>query len=339
MLGKKIELKPRIRKLIIDSRHSARESDPHMTADYISEKIGRAKSWLSQIENGRLKSIKSNDLINVFCVIKNKNKDLKKDREYIENYLDDEILYITITEKHGLYDEDGNVLNFLGMLSFQSARGHIKFAGEKLNDIFHQLQNMSISEIQNNLQAIMKQVKNTIVDWLSIDCHEIYGMLSDEISTINLYFTIETSIKIYNEKHEYYGLNPLNISFKELETLKDKLDINYLFKEGTIIKPLNDYTNSEIDDVILHFSTEQYMTWKHKGTYLGNDDFPMVVNYKTSLSTDNFVNYENLNSLMGLSEEDYKFIIKQLYYHVDILFKKCKFLLESNNEHQYQNKD
>ena len=42
-----------------------------ITADYISEQIGRTKSWLSQVENGRLKTVKTVDLTKAFMIIKN----------------------------------------------------------------------------------------------------------------------------------------------------------------------------------------------------------------------------------------------------------------------------
>lgn len=338
MLAKKIILTPRIRKLIIDSRKSARQNNSLLTADYISEKIGRAKSWLSQVENGRLQSVKTNDLVNVFCCIMNKDKDCETDRKYVKNYLDDQIQYILITEKHGIYDTDGNVKDFSEMLSFQSARGHIKYAGENLTEIFNNLQDTHIADIQSHLNKHIKNMFNSVIYWFNRAFNDTADLFSDEISTINLYLLIETSINVYNENHLYFGLNPLDISSEDLVALKNKLNTDYFIRSKTFVKPLNEYSDFEIDDVISNFSTEEYMTWKNKHTYIGNDVSPLVVNYKTSItSDDNFIYYEDLNNAKGLSEDEYLYIIKQLYDQADVLFKKCKYLLNENKDIQEEN--
>lgn len=338
MLQKKIILNNRIRKLIIDYRKSAKKQNPQLTADYISVQVGRAKSWLSQVENGRLKSVKTNDLINVFCILKNRNKDNKKDRKYVEEYLDDQIQYILITQEHGIYDENGNVLDFPEMLSFQSARGHIKFAGENLTNQFYKLLNMPIDKIENNLKKIIKTIFSTIVEWFNRAFDDTADLFSDEISTRNLYLLVQTSINLYEGNCEYFGLNHLTISSAELKEFEEKLNTDYFIKEKTILKPLNEYKDFELDDVIAHFSSEEYMTWKNKHIYIGNDPFPMLVNFKESLfSDDNFVNYQDINKATGLTEEKYLYIIKQIYYQFDVLYKRCKVLLKDYEDIQNEN--
>lgn len=335
MLPKKITLNDRLRKLIIDCRKSAKEQNPLLTADYISEQIGRAKSWLSQIENGRLKSVKTNDLINVFCYLQNRNKDHEEDRIAVAEYLDNEILYIEITQKHGIIDENGNIPDFSEMLSFQSARGHIKYAGENLTEIFHKLQHSSTEEIQIKLKKIINSMYNSVINWLNRAFSDTAELFSDEISTINLYLLIKTSIDIYNGNYEYFGLNPLGISSDELLSLKEKLNTDYFIKAKTELKPLNEYTKYEIDTVISHFSTEEYMTWKNKATYIGDDCFPMVINCLTSRTAeDNFISYEDVNTATGLSEKEYLYLIKQIYTQVDVLYKKCQSLLQDSSSYE-----
>ena len=340
MLAKKIVLTPRIRNLIIDSRKSARQNNSLLTADYISEKIGRAKSWLSQVENGRLQSVKTSDLVNVFCCIQGKDKDCEEDRNQVKAYLDDQIQYILVTEKLDIIDTQGNIKDFSKMLSFQSARNHIKFAGEKLTEIFYELLNTPITDIQAHLKKHIKYIFYSVIDWFNRAFNDTAELFSDELSTINLYLLIETSLNIYNGNYEYFGLNPLNISSTDLAILKEKLNTDFFIKGKTIVKPLNEYSSSEIDDVITNFTTEEYMLWKNKHTYIGNAVLPMIVNYKDSNSfIDNYVYYDDLNNVTELTRADYLYIIKQIYTQVDILFKRCKTLLEENKDLEDENDD
>lgn len=336
MLQKKINLNDRIRKMISDYRKSAMKQNPLLTADYISEQIGRAKSWLSQVENGRLKSVKTQDLINAFCYIESRDINSKKDRKIVEKFLDDQIMYIQITEKHGIYDSDGNIPDFSEMLSFQSARGHIRYAGENLTKNFYKLLDCSIDTIQLSLKDKINSVINNVVQWYNRAFDDTAELFSDEISTRNLYLLIESSINVYNCNYEYFGLNPLPITTEELQQLKEKLDTDYFIKGKTVVKQLNEYTDNELDEVIKHFSTEEYMTWKNKHTYIGDAPSPMVINFLESpLSDDHFVNYEDINTATGLSETEYLYIIKQLYDQFDVVFKKCKWLfkeLESSED-------
>ena len=147
MLGKKIILNDRIRKLIIDYRKSSMQQNSLLTADFISEQIGRAKSWLSQVENGRLKSVKTQDLVNVFCLLQNRDMNSEHDRKQVEDYLDDQIMFINITEKHGIIDEYGNIPDFSEMLSFQQARGHLRYAGKNIKLYFYKFLNYKIDDL------------------------------------------------------------------------------------------------------------------------------------------------------------------------------------------------
>lgn len=340
MLAKKIVLNDRIRKLIIDYRKSAKERNPLMTADYISEQIGRAKSWLSQVENGRLQSVKTDDLINVFCFLQNRDRNNKKDRKHVEEYLDDQIQYIMITQKHGIIKEDGDIPDFSEMLSFQSARRHLQFAGKNIIEIFYKLSNLSVEEIENDLKKYIKRVFSSIIEWINRAFNDTSELFSDEISTRNLYLIIETSIKIYEGHCDYFGLNHLKISDEKLQELKEKFNTDYFIKAKTIVKPLDEYDKIEINDVIKHFSSEEYMTWKNKQVYIGNDPFPMVVNYITSISSeDNFISYEDVNTATGLTEAEYLYLIKQIYVQFDILYNKYKVLLTDYEDLQDENED
>jgi len=62
MLKPKIKLTDNIRAFILTERKRSGK-----TAETVSESIGRAKSWLSQIENGRLQNIGRVDFINLIA--------------------------------------------------------------------------------------------------------------------------------------------------------------------------------------------------------------------------------------------------------------------------------
>ena len=339
MLQYKIVLNNRIRDLIHSSRKEAWKKDKRLTAEFISNEVGHASSWLAQIENGRLKTIKSTDLVDVFCVINGKDKNCAdKDRQHIIEYLDDKIMYINATSKLGIYDDDGNVLDFTEMLSFESARGHIKYAGKKLGPIFFELLNLPLEDIQKDLQSYIRYMFSNVINWFNRAFSDTAELFSDEISTINLFLLIDTSINLYNGHFEYFGLNILPISEREVIQLKEKLNDDYFLKPRTVIKPINEYTFNEFDEVALHFSTEEYMMWKNKRTYIGEDKFPMLIKFQESLSdSGTFKEYADVNTATGLEEQEYLYMMKQLYTQIDILFNKYKILLSNYKEYQEDN--
>jgi hypothetical protein len=335
MLGKKIILNQRIRKFFIDHRKSAKSNNPLFTADYISVKVGRSKSWLSQVENGRLQSVKTNDIINVFCLLEGRNMNYDADRKAVAEFLDYQIMEIEITQKHGIIKEDGSIPNFPEYLSFQNTRGHLYHAGQNINEEIPKLLDLSIVDIKKELRELIENFYLQIIDWLNRAFSDARKLFSDEISTRNFFLIIKTSVGIYEGHCDYYGLNHLTISDSDMAALKEKLDADCYLSADTLSKPLDEYNTGEIDEVLKRFSTEEYMTWKNKNIYLGDEPFPMVVNYLESVGNDdNFVSYQDINKAVGLSEKNYLYIIKQLYNQVDLLYKKCRYSLENGEELQ-----
>ena len=338
MLGKKIILNDRIRNYIIDFRKNAMKSNKLLTADYISEQIGRSKSWLSQVENGRLKSVKTNDLVNVFCLLQDINPNSENDRKKVIALLDDQIMYIRTTEQLGLIDANGNAIDLAELLSFNQVRGYLQFAGRNILKHFYKILNCDLSNLQKILESEMRHILSDIVQWFNRAFNDASGLFSDEISARNLFFIMDTSIKLYNGNCDYYGLNPLDIPESDVLLLKKNLDIDFFLKAKTIIKPLNEYTSLEYDDVVKNFSTEEFMTWKNKHTYIGDDPFPMIVNFLSSSSDNNhFEYYEDLNHATGLSEDKYLYIIKQVYTQFDDIYKRYKTLLHSYDDLEAEN--
>lgn len=330
MLPKKIQLNDRIRNFIIEERKSIKKQNPLMTADYISEQIGRAKSWLSQVENGRLQSVKKEDLVNAFCFM------LDHSKEYVEKYLDDQIQFINITIQHNIIDENGHIPDFTEMLSFQQARGHIRYAIENLDGILNDVRNNSIEQLKANLNKNIKYIYSAVISWLIRAFNDIENLFSDEISLVNYYLLIETCVQIGSSNCEYFGLNPPQISQEELAQIKNKLNENYLLKEKSQIKPLDEYSAYELDEVVKHFTSEEYMLWKNKRVYIGDDPFPMLVNFKTKsdMHTDHFIKYDDVNVLSGLSESEYLYLIKQIYYQFDIIYNNYQVSLKDCDNYE-----
>ena len=78
MIKPKILLDDSIRAFILSERKRT-----HYSAEFVSEKIGRSKSWLAQIENGRTKTINRNDFINLISFLR-KDDDLLKIEAFIQ---------------------------------------------------------------------------------------------------------------------------------------------------------------------------------------------------------------------------------------------------------------
>lgn len=323
MLDEKIKLNNAIRNFISDIRKSSKQIHPELSADYISEKIGRSKSWLSQVENGRLKTVKTKDLVNAFTIINSTTY------ERAEEYVDDQISSINAQIKNSLITEDGDLIDFSEHVIFLQLRGHLWYAIKNFNRYSQKLKSSSTEEIKDNLKKYVKYWLSNIVYWIDRAVPNISKLFSDEVSLTNLYLIVELSYQILNENYEYYGLNKPNISKEELQSLKIKLNDNEILIPKTVVKPINEYSYMEIDKVIQYYNTENYLEWENHGDYLGNDPFPLLVNYKYSLSDkDSYKLYDDITTQAGLSEKEYLHIIKQLCFLLDRVYKNGKHYIE-----------
>lgn len=335
MLGKKIILNNAIRKYVSDMRKSAKERNPEMTADNISIKIGRAQSWLSQVENGRLKSVKTKDLVNAFMIILNKT--YEKSYEHLDNQIND----INTQILKGIMDTEGNIIDFSEYLVYSQIRGYLYAATINFNEQTQKLLSSSSEEIKKQLKNISKSWKNLVIDWIIRAFKDTNVLFSnDEVSMINLYSSLENSYHILLKYNEQYGLNKPNISNEELLELKEKLSDTQIVTPRTCIKPINEYSNFEIKDVIQYFSPEEYMTWKNHQTYMGQEPFPMLINYKKKLSDkDHWVFYDDITHQKGLTEEQYLHIINQLCFHFNLIYEYCKHYIESSKEYEEESSE
>lgn len=78
MIKPKITLSDAERAFILEERGRTKYS-----AEFVSEKIGKSKSWLAQIENGRTKTIRRDDFIKLISFLRN-DTDLIKIEAFIQ---------------------------------------------------------------------------------------------------------------------------------------------------------------------------------------------------------------------------------------------------------------
>lgn len=334
MLDPKLKLNDALRNFVSNQRKIAKKNNPTMTADGISLKIGRAKSWLSQVENGRLKSVKTDNLIKAFTIIKN------TDYESAKQYLDDEICNLDAQIRKGILDENGKIINHTEYLFFSQMHGHLQYATRSFNDSIEFLFSASKEDIQSMLSDLIEGWSARVVYWINRAFTDASGLFTDEVSMTNLYSIIETSYNILSKRDYDYGVNPPTCSLEQLASLKEKLNDTHIVKPRTSIKPLNEYTEFDLKKVIQYFSAEDYMKWKNHQTYLGEDEFPFLVNYLKEPDDDDFwVLYDDITHQRGLSEDQYLFIIKQLCYHFDLIYKECQYYLKTSNEFEEESNE
>ena len=322
MLDKKIKLNDAIRNFISFERKSKKMSGSKLTADYISEQIGRTKSWLSQVENGRLKTVKTVDLTKAFMIIKNTSY------EQAYEYLNIKIGEINAELKNNIIDETGEIIDFAEHLVFSQIHGHLWFATKNFNNNVRKLIDLPIEDIKADLKKTIKYWHSFVIYWINRAISDVATLFNDEVSLKNLYLIIKTSYDILAEYNEDYGIDIPYITSAELSYLQEKLNDDHIIVPRTIIKPLNEYPYSNIEQVILHYEPEDYLMWVNHRVYIGDDPFPMKVKYVSSPSDEGYTeNYSDITTATGLSEEQYLYIIKQLCIHFDTVYKQCRYYI------------
>lgn len=89
MLPNKIENTPELSSMIASLRkENTQKNGKVMSKEQVSLAIGKGRTWLSQIETGRLKKISSEDLIKIFEIVLNIDHDKAREKviEYYESY-------------------------------------------------------------------------------------------------------------------------------------------------------------------------------------------------------------------------------------------------------------
>jgi len=185
MLKPKIRINKYITSIILEDRQKANKSGVEL-----SKEIGKSESWCSLLENGRMKSVSSKDLINIFKILHSFTD--QEAEQYIEDFLNE---FQKITQQKVAiyrYDEKNEFLleeNFTDILEtiiglFNSIYdNNSKYAFECLNQFMKNLQ-FDIGFIL----ALNKIPFNILKD----TDHETRKELFDEISNV---------VKNYFEKY------------------------------------------------------------------------------------------------------------------------------------------
>lgn len=320
MLPKKVTLNKRFCEFLRDERKLR-----NMSADEVSETIGKSQGWLAQIERGRLKTIKRSDLVDLYMHISGKSK------EVAIEILDDKLQFIEITEKKNLVTPDGETLNFVAFLDFKQKREHLQYAGKSLRDFIPRILEMKQTQLEADLKVLFSQLESMVVSWIIRVFKDTKKTFSDEISQPNLFITIKLALDIYNEVCSEYGLDKVEISRFDMEDLQEKLSNPFVQKEATKLKDINEYGHFEFDFIIKNFSFEDYMIWKHKQCYSDvSNKMPISFNSAKMFEPANYIEYDDIPS--DLSPFEYMKIIRHLYEDLAYFYGKLRCQLDYTEE-------
>lgn len=87
MIPDKIKNTPELSAMISDLRKKYPQNGKIMSKEQVSLAMGKGRTWLSQIETGRLKKVSCEDLIKIFEIILDINH--SEATEKVEEYYDD----------------------------------------------------------------------------------------------------------------------------------------------------------------------------------------------------------------------------------------------------------
>ncbi|MDF2820209.1 MAG: hypothetical protein K0R15_650 [Clostridiales bacterium] len=146
MLKPKLILTDNIRAFILEERRKT-----GLPAEIVSENIGRTKSWLSQVENGRLKNISRIDFINLISYL------LKISNEEAETYIENKLNFLEENKS------DIQQLTFFNIDDDNEAEKIKKEFNENVNVIVQKF-NLLFDNVEDKKQAlnIIKRIKSNI---------------------------------------------------------------------------------------------------------------------------------------------------------------------------------
>lgn len=157
------------------SEHITELRKPKGNASEVAEKIGKSTGWLSMLENCKLSTVNSKDLINVFAYLLSISN--QEAEEYIENFLQEQKQQFKKQEGIIFYDEDDEEYTQEGFKKITDNILHIfnhvfteepKFAFFSIGDFMQNLQSdvgfilalnrISFHKLENTDVKIKKQL-------------------------------------------------------------------------------------------------------------------------------------------------------------------------------------
>lgn len=212
MFPEKIKITDELINLIIDTR-----KEHNLTAYQLSEKIGKNKSWLPNIENKRTKNITKNDLYLLFSEFANE-EDLRPE-QYIVRHLPRNTMIeledgVTAPCHHVRRMLDVDYWEDYENLSSDDFNSEMDFEHCGRND---ELKKKDILASINNLSEMIKSK----IDSYGIEKQEIYSRCLDTM-TANFENDFERTINIYG--NDYCPNDPLEHDTKAKQTYLEDLD-------------------------------------------------------------------------------------------------------------------
>lgn len=213
MFPEKINITDDLIKLIIDTR-----KEHNLTAYQLSEKIGKNKSWLPNIENKRTKKISKNDLYLLFKSF--------ADEEHLnpEQYIVLHLPRNTIIEL-----EDGVTapcFHVRQMLNVDYLEDYVKLSIEEQNkeshfDCYGRSDSLKQKDILSSIYRLSSTLKNNLKCY-TLGEQEKFSKMIDQM-TDNFTNDFVRTINIYNES--YCPEDPLEYDTKVKQVYLDELDV------------------------------------------------------------------------------------------------------------------
>lgn len=245
----------------------------HITAKSIAEHIGKSQSYLSKLEKGAIKSIKEDELLNIFHFIsKNGENSQRSVEQILESTLE------TLSLKYS----DSEIEEYQWFINFDRVLRLIPIPDELVDDFNHRLHNLDVSieylcdRINANEgipEEIRSEEKHPYNKWqTSVDNHqvkysfikmrvsasEISKILSKDIRKSN-YSTI-LAIAYYLTKIEKHGdvveidMQSESKIMKEAEEFLSNHKFFSIAKKTQMLKET--HSKSEFDELFSSFDTE-----------------------------------------------------------------------------------
>lgn len=260
MFANKIKLTDAYIDLIVKMRKSH-----NLTAYHLSEKIGKNKSWLPNIENHRTKSISKDDLFLLFKdFAAEENLDPEK---FIIKYLAPdtpiELEDKTTVPCHFLQTKlellslESNPHEYLENYNFYRnelpKQNDLEYSSLKLNDLIEILSNELKSATQNERQILLNTI-DVMIDNFMMDPYLTSKIYGSRIVCINSGLGYdEKQISYFNNK----VTNIINNYRTEMELCEKESALEYYFSQSnTGVSFL-----TEVYDISLHSTYEEIMEW------------------------------------------------------------------------------
>lgn len=240
MIPDKITNTPELSKMITDLRKHNPRNGKIMSKEQVSLAMGKGRTWLSQIETGRLKKISSEDLIKVFEIILNLNHSEAQEKVtyYYESYEEQSVKfnqllqqfcsavndkYLSCQTQH----DQRNFMQFLSSLYFNFVENPTDF-----EYLFDDLDLSLLNQADRwDKRLIYEKISELKEELLYLNKENIIKSLSAESMVLSLVFNDEydgksdgikdcqNGVALLYRLSDYYRRNPSSFDYSDLDSV------------------------------------------------------------------------------------------------------------------------